>query len=1719
MRNMKRIIALLFCLVPMLFSVNLMNVSAAESQLEGSGTKESPWLISDAEDFVLMSSLIESDASYADDYYQMTNDIDFTDVTMTSIGKTNHFSGVFDGQLYAVRNLTMSDTTENTGLFAFVEDGTIKNLGIENSTITGNKNVGALAGRTMRAVVINCYSKASVSGYNDVGGIVGMFNSSWMYNCYSAANVTATKSSNGCAGGLVGSANTSLDTANPVTIDNVYSVATVTCPKYAGSLVGYDGAYSGTYVVNITNAYYYGTLNASGNFAAREATLLTEAEMTDGTLFNELNANLKDGYQQWIEGIDNYPEFTATSLSVSFSGQGTEESPYLIDTAEDLIEMAIAVNASNAYATAHYKMTSSIDLKDVSFNGIASVKAFSGTFDGTGHVLKNVNIDHGGSDYTGVFYRISGGTVKNLGIESGMIEGGNYVGGIAGFAENATIMNCFNAATIKGYGYGGGLVGQLTNSHIYNSFNKGFISIVSRAIGGLVGKASAGSAGSSTIKNCYSIGDILIGNYCGQLFGYADKNVVLENVYYNKEAPIKNQPIGNFTGYTDLSGVTGLTAAEITDQTFAATLNANVQEGYMSWVYADDKIARLADFAEIAKVDIFMASIEEVTIKDSKVQTIVSEDGAYKTVVYGSNNKNVIDLEGNVYQPLTTQKVLLILDIVDTATGEVVDQVDRNIEVTIEGKYADSGVNKVPNVVPGLREWYGLEGNFAVTANTRIVVSDAAMSGLAVRIQEHMKKVIGIELEITTENSVSGDIVLKYTPERYNELQKEGYAIEIADQIVIEASTETAMFYGAVSIMQILHQDEAHTNVPKGYVRDYPQYELRGGMLDVGRRWFSLDYVKEIGLYMSWFKLNTLHLHINESGGEYSGAFIVESKKYPQLNSNNAEYVWSQDDYRQLQTDLRDYGIEVITEIDTPGHSTVFSTINSTIVDGTSLNLASYYDESLALIESVFDEFLDGDDPVFQNAVVHIGTDESSNSNEDMRRYISDLSQYVLAKDNVDKVIFWGNLALYYGQTEIDSENVIAQLWKGSDYRVDAALASGFEIINSNYNMLYLTVNNNAEFGPGAHVNGYVDLAKFYDTWKGASDFDTHNLSNPFRNLNKNDYSEHDLLKGNPKILGAIVCNWNDGIPGFEYDIAELLASCIAGVSEKCWYGDTDRFESGTEFAEAFNKVGNYAPYANPRYRVDSKTETIASYDFEEMIEGVAKDSENGYDAVVTNGSIVKADEERGNVLVLDGTTSVQLPFEGVGYPYTVTFDIYLNGAQNQDAVLFDCDECTIYLDYEGNGVSFKSGKYTYTFNAAIPTDEWVKISLTSKLTSYIRSSSNTSVLTINGLEYTPVALAKDCGSKTTILGTKKMFSGVVGSIDNFEITNVYTYDPLLDTYKYEGDGTEESPYLIQSSEDLRLFSKFMNAGIHQDAFFKLTTDIDMTDIPYKTAAEFNGTLDGDGHKITNLTISESLSTNVGLIGLLEDGTIKNLGIENSTITGKEKVGGLVGRSMRAVVINCYSKATVSGYNDVGGIVGMFNSSWMYNCYSAANVTATKSSNGCAGGLVGSANTSLDTANPVTIDNVYSVATVTCPKSAGMLVGYDGAYTGVYVVNITNAYYYGTLNASGNFAAREATLLSEAELTDGTLLNALTANLVDGYETWAEDAENYPCFSYQLDTGVLGDIDGDGRVSLADALKLIRSIAGGNTVKNGDVNGNGRVDLADVIRVLKLVIE
>lgn len=165
------------------------------------------------------------------------------------------------------------------------------------------------------------------------------------------------------------------------------------------------------------------------------------------------------------------------------------------------------------------------------------------------------------------------------------------------------------------------------------------------------------------------------------------------------------------------------------------------------------------------------------------------------------------------------------------------------------------------------------------------------------------------------------------------------------------------------------------------------------------------------------------------------------------------------------------------------------------------------------------------------------------------------------------------------------------------------------------------------------------------------------------------------------------------------------------------------------------------------------------------------------------------------------------------------------------------------------------------------------------------------------------------------------------------------------------GDGTSEAPFQIQNKEQLAEVAN--NLSSH----FILMDDIDLTGETWSQIGSFDqpfaGIFDGNGHKISGATINSNASLWSGFFGYLSQGTIKNLHLENLTLTGNAIVGGLVGQIDNGVVKNCIVEGTITSFDNIaGGIVGcIYNGGGsIINCI--ANVTVTTGPASLTGGAI-----------------------------------------------------------------------------------------------------------------------------------------------------------------------
>ena len=209
------------------------------------------------------------------------------------------------------------------------------------------------------------------------------------------------------------------------------------------------------------------------------------------------------------------------------------------------------------------------------------------------------------------------------------------------------------------------------------------------------------------------------------------------------------------------------------------------------------------------------------------------------------------------------------------------------------------------------------------------------------------------------------------------------------------------------------------------------------------------------------------------------------------------------------------------------------------------------------------------------------------------------------------------------------------------------------------------------------------------------------------------------------------------------------------------------------------------------------------------------------------------------------------------------------------------------------------------------------------------------------------------------------------------------------------GGGTTDSPLEITTAAQLAEIATLVNARMNGLELFlfndanakvslKLMNDIDLSAYakgegwtPIGTSKNpFGSEIDGGGHGITGLYINRSADFQ-GLFGCVANGgAVRNVGVENADITGKNFVGVVAGY-VNGMVENCYSTGTVLGDIGVGGVVGHVYESTVRNCYSASAVSGSTN----VGGVVGTAS------NEVTLINCYSIGDIYGAKNVGGVVG------------------------------------------------------------------------------------------------------------------------------------
>lgn len=362
---------------------------------------------------------------------------------------------------------------------------------------------------------------------------------------------------------------------------------------------------------------------------------------------------------------------------------------------------------------------------------------------------------------------------------------------------------------------------------------------------------------------------------------------------------------------------------------------------------------------------------------------------------------------------------------------------------------------------------------------------------------------------------------------------KEGYTLIVSEKGVEISAGEFSGFFNALqTVRQLIRKDNKKYSMPYCRIKDAPAFPVRGLMLDVGRNYMSVPFLKSVVRRLSHYKINVLHLHLSDDPG-----WRVEVNKYPELTVETSFWptrqpgkFYTQEDIKSICDFCDSLNIRVIPEIDMPGHSAAF---RKTI--GKDMQTP----EGMQVLKEALDEII----PLFKDSLFHIGSDEVHFK---MKEFMPEMIRYVRSKGK--QVVVW-----YPGYAP--DSNAVRMCW--GEYE------AGYSLDKS---------------AP------YIDCNGFYMDWM---DSQGGVLQTFFQ-------YPCEVPQAGGKALGSEMCVWTDG--AISSDERILLQypfyPTMLTFSERIWRGSREKRRDlvanlpakGTKAWEAFNEFEDRLIYHRDRY-------------------------------------------------------------------------------------------------------------------------------------------------------------------------------------------------------------------------------------------------------------------------------------------------------------------------------------------------------------------------------------------------------------------------------------------------------------------------------------------------------------------------------------------------------
>ncbi|MGH2665790.1 glycoside hydrolase family 20 protein [Flavobacterium sp.] len=406
------------------------------------------------------------------------------------------------------------------------------------------------------------------------------------------------------------------------------------------------------------------------------------------------------------------------------------------------------------------------------------------------------------------------------------------------------------------------------------------------------------------------------------------------------------------------------------------------------------------------------------------------------------------------------------------------------------------------------------EGNFTLSQSTKIILNDLEFKNEVDVFNAFLKANYGFELQVL-DNSKSSINTIKIQRSNTENKAISAYQLEVSSsEIEIASKGSAGIFYAFQTLSQLLPVQNGVLNIPSVKINDEPKYEWRGMHLDVGRHFFSKEFIKKYIDYMAMYKMNTFHWHLTDDQG-----WRIEIKQYPKLTEvgawrkgsmvghyNDQKFdskpyggFYTQGEIKEIVAYAKERHITVVPEIEMPGHSqAALAAYPELSCTGGPFEVAQKWgvledvycpkEETFEFLENVLTEVM----ALFPSEYIHIGGDESpktrwkkcphcqalikkeglKDEHELQSYFIKRIEKFINAKGR--KIIGWDEI-LEGGL----APNAAVMSWRGTEGGIAAAKQHHFAVMTPGSHCYFDHYQGEPKNEPVA-IGGYTTVEKVY---------------------------------------------------------------------------------------------------------------------------------------------------------------------------------------------------------------------------------------------------------------------------------------------------------------------------------------------------------------------------------------------------------------------------------------------------------------------------------------------------------------------------------------------------------------------------------------------------------------------------------------------------------------